>query len=99
MSKYHINCHYIREGRTIFLNTIIVFISFLLSILLIKTTSFAAGTANEAVNLAVSQIGYHEKASPNNLDDFTANSGSNNYTKYARELGIANGNAWCATFV
>ncbi|MBO5469361.1 MAG: leucine-rich repeat protein [Lachnospiraceae bacterium] len=59
----------------------------------------ANGTAAEVVNLAASQVGYHEKASNANLDDFNANSGSGNYTKYARDVGVANGQAWCATFV
>ena len=61
--------------------------------------SKAAGTAKNAVNIAASQVGYHEKASYSNLDDFTANSGSGNYNKYARDIGIANGQPWCATFV
>ena len=59
----------------------------------------AVGTAADVVALAQSQVGYHEKASNYNLDDFTANSGSANYNKYARDVGVANGQAWCATFV
>lgn len=59
----------------------------------------AAGTAADVVAMARSQIGYHEKASNSNLDDFTANSGSGNYTKYARDTGFGNPNAWCAIFV
>ena len=59
----------------------------------------AAGTAADVVALAQSQVGYHEKASNYNLDDFIANSGSANYNKYARDVGVANGQAWCATFV
>ncbi len=64
-----------------------------------KQVEAANGTAAEIVNLAANQVGYHEKASNANLDSFTANSGSGNYTKYARDLGVANGQAWCATFV
>lgn len=64
-----------------------------------KQVEAANGTAAEVVNLAANQVGYHEKASNANLDSFTANSGSGNYTKYARDLGVANGQAWCATFV
>ena len=64
-----------------------------------KQVEAANGTAAEVVNLATYQVGYHEKASNANLDSFTANSGSGNYTKYARDLGVANGQAWCATFV
>ncbi len=55
---------------------------------------------------AQSQIGYLEKASNSQLDDFTSNAGSNNYTKFARDLdalGVYNGNkngyAWCDVFV
>jgi peptidoglycan hydrolase-like protein with peptidoglycan-binding domain len=59
----------------------------------------ASGTAADLVSVAASQVGYHEKASNYNLDDFTANSGSANYNKYARDLGVTNGQAWCATFV
>ncbi len=59
----------------------------------------AAGTAADVVALAQSQVGYHEKASNYNLDDFTANSGYANYNKYARDIGVSNGQAWCATFV
>lgn len=59
------------------------------------------------IELAKSQIGYHEKASNFDLDDPTANSGSNNWTKYARDLdaiegfynGKKNGYAWCDMFV
>ena len=68
-------------------------------------------TQNEAVekvlSLARSEVGYHEKANKNNLDDKTANSGSGNYTKYGRDLdnipnfynGKKNGYAWCDQFV
>lgn len=63
-------------------------------------------TAKKLIGIAVSQIGYHEKASNANLDDPTANSGSGNWTKYARDLaragyynGNKNGYAWCDVFV
>lgn len=59
----------------------------------------AAGTVADAVAIAASQVGYHEKASNYNLDDFTANSGSSNYNKYARDIGVANGQPWCTTFL
>ena len=67
-------------------------------------------TQEEAVkkvlDIARAEIGYHEKASNKNLDDKNANSGSKNYTKYARDLdaipgfynGKKNGNAWCDMF-
>ena len=63
-------------------------------------------TARKLIAIAVAQIGYHEKASNANLDDPTANAGSNNWTKYARDLAAAgyyngnkNGYAWCDVFV
>lgn len=65
------------------------------------TYSNAAGTAADVLAVAASQIGYHEKASEDDLDDFLANSGSDNanYTKYARDLGMPNGQSWCGYFV
>lgn len=68
-------------------------------------------TQQEAINkvlaLARDEIGYHEKASNSQLDDKTANSGSRNYTKYARDLdalgnfynGIKQSFAYCDMFV
>lgn len=63
-------------------------------------------TAQELVKIAESQLGYHEKASNADLDDATKNSGSANWTKYARDLanagyynGNKNGYAWCDVFV
>ena len=66
-----------------------------------KETAKAAemGTAAKVVEIARTQLGYHEKASNASLDDFTANSGSRNYTKYHRDLGVTNGLAWCGFFV
>lgn len=60
-----------------------------------------------ALNLARSEIGYHEKATNSQLDDPNANSGAGNWTKYARDLdnisnfynGKKNGYAWCDIFV
>lgn len=60
------------------------------------------------IKVAESQIGYHEKASNSQLDDKTANSGSNNWNKYARDIdekypdfynGKKNGYDWCDIFV
>ena len=59
------------------------------------------------IDLARSEIGYHEKASNAQLNDPTANSGGANYTKYAEYLdsfagfynGPKNGYAWCDVFV
>ncbi len=58
----------------------------------------AENLREEAVKLAASQVGYHEKNSTDNIYDFTANAGSNNYTKYAISLGVTYGQPWNATF-
>lgn len=59
------------------------------------------------IDLAISQIGYHEKATNAELDNPTANSGDGNWNKYSRDLdklgnfynGRKNGYAWCDCFV
>ena len=63
-------------------------------------------SAEKVIAIAQSQIGYLEKATNSNLDSMTGNAGSNNYTKYARDLAAAgyyngnkNGFAWCDVFV
>jgi ribosomal protein L24 len=61
----------------------------------------------KVIALAQSEVGYLEKKTNDQLDDKTANAGSNNYTKYARDLdnigdfynGKKNGYAWCDVFV
>ena len=61
----------------------------------------------KVIDLALSQVGYKEKASNAELDSFTANAGDKNWTKYARDLdnmsrfynGRKNGFAWCDVFV
>lgn len=63
--------------------------------------------ARKVISILVAEVGYLEKASNAQLDDKTANAGSNNYTKYARDLdaiegfynGRKQGNAWCEVFV
>ena len=64
--------------------------------------------ASKVIAVAASQIGYKEKASNASLDNPTANAGSANYTKYARDFdqkfpkwynGKKNGYAWCDMFV
>ncbi len=62
--------------------------------------------ASEIVAIATAEIGYKEKATNSNLDSATANPGSANWTKYARDLAVAgyynggkNGYAWCDVFV
>lgn len=60
------------------------------------------------VELALSEVGYKEKATNSQLDDKTANAGHNNYNKYAKYIddnypnfynGKKNGFDWCAVFV
>lgn len=61
----------------------------------------------KVIDIALSQVGYHEKASNSQLDSPNANTGSANWTKYARDLdamgnfynGPKNGYAWCDVFV
>lgn len=53
---------------------------------------------------AQSYVGYKEKKSNNNLDNFTANAGNNNYTRFCRDyneyMGTTFASAeWCAMFV
>ena len=59
------------------------------------------------VEIASAEVGYIEKRSNASLDHKTLNGGSNNYTKYARDLdaisgfynGKKQGYAWCDVFV
>lgn len=60
------------------------------------------------VNCAKNQVGYLEKRSNAQLDDKTANAGSNNWNRYARDIdnkypdfynGKKNGYSWCDIFV
>ena len=61
----------------------------------------------KVVKMALAQLGYREKRTNTQLDDTSANAGTNNYTKYARDLdsisgfynGKKNGYAWCDIFV
>lgn len=76
------------------------------------TTSQPAKTAvcdvSKVIAVAAAEVGYKEKKSNSQLDDKTANAGSGNYTKYARDFdqkypkwynGKKNGYAWCDMFV
>lgn len=63
--------------------------------------------AQSVIDIALAEVDYLEKATNYNLDDKTANAGSGNWTKYARDLdalgnfynGLKNGYAWCDVFV
>lgn len=59
--------------------------------------------ASKIVNLEENEVGYIEKASNKNLDSKTENKGTNNYTKYSRDVNEAGlmgfqGQPWCGTF-
>lgn len=54
--------------------------------------------ASKLIEVAKSFDGYLEKASNAQLDDFTANAGSANYTLFGAWYGL-NGQAWCAIFI
>ena len=60
-------------------------------------------TAEEVIKVAASYVGYKEKKTNAQLDSFTANAGSNNYTMFARDTkgywGNKQGFEWCTTFV
>lgn len=63
-------------------------------------------TKEQLLNIALGEIGYLEKKSNSQLDEKTANAGSGNFTRYARDLyaaGYYNGSkqavAWCNVFV
>ena len=66
-----------------------------------------ANEVDKLLKIAEAEEGYLEKASNASLDSDTANAGSANYTKYARDLdaipnfynGKKNGYAWCDVFV
>jgi len=61
---------------------------------------------DRVIAIAKAEVGYLEKATNYNLDSKTGNAGSQNWTKYARDLyaagyynGNKNGYAWCDVFV
>lgn len=64
-------------------------------------------TANKVIEIALNEVGYLEKKSNSQLDSKTANAGSGNFTKYARDLdaitgfynGKKQGYPWCDVFV
>lgn len=71
------------------------------------TATDVSDAASRLIATARAEIGYLEKATNAELDDKTANAGSNNWTKYARDLdalgniynGAKNGFPWCDVFV
>lgn len=64
-----------------------------------------ANLASKVINIALAEVGYLEKKSNASLDNKTANAGSNNYTKYGRDMhnvypSVMDAHAaWCDAFV
>ena len=70
----------------------------LVAVVPVGVVSHATSQREAIINVAIGELGYHEKASNSRLDSKTDNSGSANYTKYGEWYGI-NPGAWCAMFV
>lgn len=65
-----------------------------------KEVSTVDKNIEKLILIAKNEIGYLEKKSNIQLDDKTANAGSNNYTKYWRDIKPSyQGQPWCAGFV
>ena len=65
-----------------------------------KEVSTVDKNIEKLILIAKNEIGYLEKKSNIQLDDKTANAGSNNYTKYWRDIKpYYQGQPWCAAFV
>ena len=52
----------------------------------------------DMIKVALAEEGYLEKRTNDMLESKTANAGSNNYTKFGRDMGC-NGQPWCDAFV
>ena len=65
-----------------------------------KEVSTVDKNIEKLILIAKNEIGYLEKKSNIQLDDKTTNAGSNNYTKYWRDIKPSyQGQPWCAAFV
>ena len=65
-----------------------------------KVMDMITKAINAIIAIALAEVGYLEKATNANLDSKTTNAGSNNYTKYWRDIYPAyQGQPWCACFV
>nr|DAH31528.1 MAG TPA: endolysin [Caudoviricetes sp.] len=65
-----------------------------------KEVSKVDKNIEKLILIAKNEIGYLEKKSKIQLDDKTANAGSNNYTKYWQDIKPDyQGQSWCAAFV
>lgn len=61
-------------------------------------TNLSGNPRLDIVNIAISQIGYHEGNNAKELAGLNT-SGSGNYTVYTKEVAKTNGAPWCAYFV
>lgn len=60
-----------------------------------KPAPTAKVTAQAAIRMMQSYIGYEEKKTANYLDDWHANAGKNNFTRFQPLAGAGNGDQWC----
>lgn len=72
----------------------------------VKEAKTVGYSAKDLIAIALAEVGYKEKKTNAQLDTPDANAGSNNWTKFARDLNAAgyyngnkNGYAWCDCFV
>ena len=59
----------------------------------------AGVTAERLIRIAQYYVGYEEKKSDSQLDDFHANRGNNNYQKFERDVTGCSGDPWCQYFI
>lgn len=62
----------------------------------LKAVKLTGNMRTDIVNVALSQVGYHEGKSANDITG--ASTGKDNFTQYGEAYGIS-GDAWCATFI
>lgn len=59
-------------------------------------------TSSDIINIATSQVGYHEKVTNTPVADLyafqNAYDGHDNWTKYHHDIGVGQGQAWCGFF-
>lgn len=59
-------------------------------------------TSSDIVNIATTQVGYHEKVTNTPVADLyafqNAYDGHDNWTKYHHDIGVSQGQAWCGFF-
>jgi hypothetical protein len=77
---------------------------FKLLFLFVEDFVMAKCYSKDVINTSKNEVGYLEKRSNSNLDNKTANAGSANYTKYARDYAVFAGvnlqaQSWCDMFI